>query len=61
MTINYSIDFNEDDIAPDYEASSWDELSAELDIPVSELKQAYVNDSSLHVNGNEVKITSVYK
>ena len=61
MTINYSIDFNEGDIAPDFEASSWEELSSDLGLTVAELKNAYINEETLQVNGNEVTITSVYK
>lgn len=61
MTIHYSTwEIDSDDLAWDEESSSWEELAAELETTVEALKSAYVNNTSLELNGVEVVIEAVY-
>ncbi len=61
MTIHYSTwNIESDDLAWDEEAASWDELAVELGVTVEALKNAYVNNLTLEVNGSEIVIESVY-
>lgn len=61
MTIYFTIDFNEDDIAPDYEADSWEDLQNQLSqygfCTIDELKKSYKTGKPIDITDENGTIT----